>query len=83
MTYQTQPSILKVNLYGAGNFGSSDQEISMNYSIDNVFKGAVYLKSNGEMHFIPNAIGTAALPRVAFRFALPKDLLVWLESKAI
>jgi len=64
MTYQTQPSILKVNLYGAGNFGSSDPEISMNYSIDNVYKGAVYLRSNGEMHFITNAIGTAALPEL-------------------
>jgi len=64
MTYQAQPSILKVNLYGAGNFGSLDPEISMNYSIDNVYNGSVYLRSNGEMHFITNAIGTAALPEL-------------------
>lgn len=64
MTYQTQPSILKVNLYGAGNFGSLDPEISMNYSVDNVYNGSVYLRSNGEMHFITNADGTAALPEL-------------------
>jgi hypothetical protein len=64
MTYQAQPSILKVSLYGAGNFGSLDPEISMNYSIDNVYNGAVYLRSNGEMHFITNADGTAALPEL-------------------
>lgn len=64
MTYQTQPSILKVNLYGAGNFGSLDPEISMNYSIDNVYNESVYLRSNGEMHFITNADGTAALPEL-------------------
>jgi len=64
ITYHTQTPILKINLYGAGNFGSLDPEISMNYSIDNVYNGSVYLRSNGEMHFITNAVGTAALPEL-------------------
>ncbi len=64
ITYHAQTPILKVNLYGAGNFGSLDPEISMNYSIDDVNYGSVYLRSNGEMHFITNAIGTADLPEL-------------------
>jgi len=63
-TYQTQPSVLKVNLYGAGNFASLDPEVSMSYSIDDVYEGPVHLRSDGEMHFITNAIGTAPLPKL-------------------
>ena len=63
-TYHSQTPILNVTLYGAGNFGSIDPEISVNYSIDDMYTGSVYLRSNGEMHFITNAIGVAALPEL-------------------
>ena len=63
-TYHSQTPILNVTLYGAGNFGSIDPEISVNYSIDDMYTGSVYLRSNGELHFITNTIGVAALPEL-------------------
>jgi hypothetical protein len=63
ITYAQTPT-LQVNLYGAGNFASLDPEISMNYSIDYVYNGSIHLRSDGEIHFITNAIGTAALPEL-------------------
>jgi hypothetical protein len=63
-TYYYQNPILNVTLYGAGLLGSIDPQISMNYSIDNVYNGAVPLKSNGEIHVITTAVGTVALPKL-------------------
>jgi hypothetical protein len=63
-TYSYQNPILNVTLYGAGLLGSLDPQISMNYSIDNVYNGSVPLKSNGEIHVITTAVGTVALPKL-------------------
>jgi hypothetical protein len=63
-TYSYQNPILNVTLYGAGLLGSLDPQISMNYSIDNVYNGSVPLKSNGELHVITTAVGTVALPKL-------------------
>ena len=63
-TYSYQNPILNVTLYGAGLLGSLDPQISMNYSIDNVYNGSVPLKSNGEIHVITTAVGKVALPKL-------------------
>jgi hypothetical protein len=63
-TYYYQNPILNVTLHGAGLLGSIDPQISMNYSIDNMYNGSVPLKSNGEIHVITTAVGTVALPEL-------------------
>jgi hypothetical protein len=64
MTYYYRNLILNVTLYGAGFLGGLDPQISMNYSIDNIYKGSVLLKSNGEIHVVTTAVGTVALPEL-------------------
>jgi hypothetical protein len=54
--------VLNVTLGSAGNLGGLDPNISMNYTIDGTYTGAVQLRSNGEIHMTTIAVGTAALP---------------------
>ncbi len=64
MTYNYQGLVLNVSLYSAGNLGSLDPNISMNCSIDGAYYGSVPLMSNGEIHVLTRAVGTALLPEL-------------------
>ena len=63
-TYYDFPLVLNVSLYGAGNMGGLDPQISMTYSIDGVYNGSVPLRSDGELHVVTNALGTVNLPNI-------------------
>ena len=58
MTYNGNNLVLNVTLHSAGNLGSLDPNVSMNYSIDGLYNGTVPLQSNGEIHVETTAIGT-------------------------
>jgi len=64
MTYNGNNLVLNVTLHSAGNLGSLDPNVSMNYSIDGLYNGTVPLQSNGEIHVETTAIGTVGLPRL-------------------
>lgn len=64
MTYNGINLVLNVTLHSAGNLGSLDPNVSMNYSIDGLYNGTVPLQSNGEIHVETTAIGTVGLPRL-------------------
>ena len=63
-TYNGENLLLNLSLHLAGNFASVDPNISMNYSIDETYKGVVPLKSNGQMDMFTTAIGTVNLPKL-------------------
>jgi hypothetical protein len=62
MTYYNQNLFLNISLSAAGNLGSLNPQISMNYSIDGIYNGSVPLRSNGEIHVVTVAVGTISLP---------------------
>jgi hypothetical protein len=64
-TYYNTNLILSVGLYGAGNMGGLDPQLSMNYSIDGLYNGAVHLVSDGQLHVVTNGVGTANLPNLS------------------
>jgi hypothetical protein len=65
MTYNFANLVLNLSLYMAGNLGSLDPQISMNYSVDGIYNGSVPLRSNGEIHVVTVAVGTTDLPELS------------------
>jgi hypothetical protein len=63
-TYNGENLVLNLSLHLAGNFAAVDPNISMNYSIDETYKGSIPLKSNGKMDMFTTAIGMVNLPKL-------------------